>query len=214
MPSVETNFVNKETGEIEVKYRPGHPRQYRFDASRGMFNVAGNENLTKKGEALSFIPVAYRIFKDDILGYGLKSWAEFFFINNSGHMCSLLFHGYSVENLEKCTNDLFYDDVNLAQVTITATPIEKTKNSEGEGKGNKYFMAEFSYKVLTEEKQKEIKPLGEDLQIFRQDTLTGDCKLELSVGYKPNIQMLNGSGTVEAEAIEVDIQKEESKEAA
>ena len=187
LPSLETNFTNSETGELNIKYRPGFPRHYRFDASRGVFSL--NEmTITKRGEPLTFISISYRIFKDDILGFGLKKWAEFFFLNQAGHVCSLLFHGYSVENLERKTNELFYDEVNLSEVILTVTPIEKTKK-EGEGKGSKYFIAEFSYQVLTNEQRNEIKLLGEALNIWRADTLTGDSTMELSVNYKPPIQL-------------------------
>lgn len=187
-PSLETNFTNSETGELQIKYRPGFPRHYRFDASRGLFSLS-EMTITKKAEPLSFIPISYRIFKDDILGYGLKKWVEFFFINQLGHVCSLLFHGYSVENLERCTHDLFYDEVNLSEVILTVTPIEKTKK-EGEGKGSKYFIAEFSYKVLSNEQRNEIKLLGEAINVWRADTLTGDSTMELSVNYKPPIHLI------------------------
>ncbi len=188
LPSLVTNFVNTETGELPIKYRPGFPRHYRFDASRGVFNL--NEmTITKKGEPLTFIPIAYRIFKDDILGFGLKKWAEFFFINQVGHVGSLLFHGYSVENLERKTNELFYDEVNLSEVILTVTPIEKTKK-EGEGKGSKYFIAEFSYQILSNNQRQEIKLLGETLNAWRADTLTGDSTIELSVNYHPPIQLI------------------------
>ena len=36
-PTTNTNFVNPDTGELTIKYRPGYPRSYRFDASRGQF---------------------------------------------------------------------------------------------------------------------------------------------------------------------------------
>ena len=188
LPSLETNFANQETGELQIKYRPGFPRHYRFDASRGLISLS-DMNITKKAEPLSFIPISYRIFQDDILGYGLKKWAEFFFINQLGHVCSLLFHGYSVENLEKGTHDLYYDEVNLSEVILTVTPIEKTKK-EGEGKGSKYFIAEFSYKVLSNEQRNEMKLLSESLNVWRTDTLTENSTMELSVNYNPPIQLI------------------------
>ena len=188
LPSLETSFANAETGELQIKYRPGFPRHYRFDASRGLISLS-DMNITKKAEPLSFIPISYRIFQDDILGYGLKKWAEFFFINQLGHVCSLLFHGYSVENLEKGTHDLYYDEVNLSEVILTVTPIEKTKK-EGEGKGSKYFIAEFSYKVLSNEQRNEMKLLSEALNVWRTDTLTENSTMELSVNYNPPIQLI------------------------
>ena len=188
LPSLETSFANPETGELQIKYRPGFPRHYRFDASKGLFSLS-EMNITKKSEPLSLIPISYRLFQDDILGYGLKKWAEFFFINQLGHVCSLLFHGYSVENLERCTSDLFYDEVNLSEVILTVMPIEKTKK-EGEGKGNKYFIADFSYKVLSNEQRNEIKLLGESLNVWRTDTLTGNSSMELSINYNPPVQII------------------------
>ena len=190
LPSLETDFVNKKSGEINIRYRPGFPRRYRFDASRGVFGVNGDATISKRGASISFIPISYRVFKDDILGYGLKKWIEFFFVNQAGHLCSLLFHGFSVENLQRKTNDLFYDEVNLSQVILTATPIEKVKQ-EGEGKGNKYFIAEFSYKVLEKEQQANIKLIGEALNIWQSDTLTGDAIVEIAVNFKPPIQIIN-----------------------
>ena len=64
-PSLETNFTNPENGELKIKYRPGFPRHYRFDASRGLFSLS-DMTITKKSEPLTFIPLSYRIFKDDI----------------------------------------------------------------------------------------------------------------------------------------------------
>lgn len=188
LPSQQTNFIDSETAELNVKYRSGFPRNYRFDASRGIF-ILGEVPITQKGESLTFIPISYRLFKDDILGYGLKKWAEFFFVNQVGHVCSLLFHGYSVENLERKTNELYYDEVNLTEVILTAKPVEKTKKS-GEGKGSKYYIAEFSYQVLSNEARSEIKLLGESINVYRADTLTGDALMELSVNYKPPFQLI------------------------
>ena len=99
-----------------------------------------------------------------------------------------------------------YDSVNLSQVMLTATPVEKVK-SAGEGKGNKYFIAEFSYKVLDEKQQEDVKLIGESLNIWRSETLTGDASVELSVNYNPPIQQLNGSGSAEA----MENNKEEGK---
>lgn len=200
LPSMQTNFLDKETGELKIKYRPGYPRNYRFNASRGVFSLNPETDITSKGEALVFVPVSYRLFRDDILGFGLKKWVEFFFVNKAGHLCSLLFHGFSVDNLERCTNDLFYDGVNLSQVVLTAKPVEKVK-AEGEGKGSKYFVAEFSYKVLDTERQIEVNLLSEGVNIWRADTLTGDATVELSVNYKAPIQALNESDVLEDQIV-------------
>ena len=98
--------------------------------------------------------------------------------------------------MEKRTNDLFYDNLDLCQVILTATPVERIKQS-GEGKGNKYFIAEFTYKPLENKALQEILIIGDGLNIWRAGTLTGDAQTELSVNYRPPIQLLNGTGTIE-----------------
>jgi hypothetical protein len=63
------NLINPETGEIaRIAYLPGCPRQYRFDASRGMFNLKGETPITKPKEGFTIVPIAFRISRDDILG--------------------------------------------------------------------------------------------------------------------------------------------------
>lgn len=72
--------LDTETGEVIDKYLyiPGNPKQYRFDAKEGKFSIHYDENnrsggpLEKLGYSLSFQPIAWRIFSDDILGQGLK----------------------------------------------------------------------------------------------------------------------------------------------
>lgn len=193
LPSLKTDFIDKETGELKVRYRSGFPRSYRFDASRGIF-VIGEKPITQRGESLNFIPIGYRIFQDEIMGLDLKKWVEFFFLNQAGHVCSLLFHGFSVESLERKTNDLFYDEVNLTEVQLTVKPIEKIKKS-GEGKGSKYFIAEFDYKILNTQERADIKLLGESLPLFRNDTLTGNALMELSVHYCPPVHLTEVNAT-------------------
>ena len=73
--------INELTGEVvnKYKYLEGHPRQYRFDAKEGVFNINGTEKL---GRTLTFQPIAWRIFTDNILNMGTKNWAEIFFIDD------------------------------------------------------------------------------------------------------------------------------------
>jgi len=183
------NLVNEKTGEVKLKYLPGYPRQIRFDASRGFFNIKGEIPLTKKGEEFTVLPVAYRIFKDDILGMGRKLWVEFFFINNSNQMCALMLHGYSVQNLMRQTDEMFYDDVSLADVALTIKPVEKTcSTADDQGKFPKYFMCEFSYKKLNKKTLDTLSTAIKGLQIWRADTLTGDAMVSFSRGYNPPIR--------------------------
>ena len=97
-----TAALDEDSGEVtetsRFRYLTGHPRQIRFDAKAGQFNIGGTTPL---GSSLSFVPLAWRIFQDDILNMGRKTWAELFFVDEKGAVCAVLFHGYSVENLER-----------------------------------------------------------------------------------------------------------------
>ena len=100
--------VHDLTGEVVSKYKylEGHPRQYRFDAKEGVFNINGAEKL---GRTFTFQPIAWRIFTDAILGMGTKNWAELFFIDEKNCVSSILFHSYSVDNIFRLIVRLYYD---------------------------------------------------------------------------------------------------------
>jgi hypothetical protein len=79
-----------------------------------------------------------RIFEDDIMQMGRKKWAEIFFIDDKNCVCAILFHGWSVENLFKLIEPLYYDDLTLADVIITATA-RKKENTKISPKGVYYI---------------------------------------------------------------------------
>lgn len=126
------------TSFSELKYLPGLPREYRFNAKTGELHLGTGAAVTKKGEAFSLIPIAYRIFSADMFNYEGKDWAEIFFINASGHISVLMVHGFSVDALRACMADLYYEGVNLCQAVITITPTPKS-NEFGT-----YYIAQFS----------------------------------------------------------------------
>ena len=173
----------KSVPESEIKYLPGHPRQYRFDASRGLINLNGETNITKKGSTFTFIPIGFRIFRDDILGMGKKKWAEFFFLNQSNHVCNLLVHGYSVEQLMKTIEQMYYDEANLCDVELTLKPVERT-NTAAE---SKYFIADFSYKLLPQESRDLLQTITSELELWREETFTGDAEVSLQMNFFPPI---------------------------
>ena len=180
-------LVNAENGEVaKVKYLAGFPRSYRFDASRGYFNVGGMQPISKKDEPITIIPVAYRIFTADILGVTGKQWVEIFFLNESNHLCNILFHGYSVDSLLENTQELFYDDVNLCGVALTIQPIEKVSKQQDEnGKHPKYYIGKFTYQLLDEVARENLKAAVEQMPIFRSDTLTEEVENQVSINYNP-----------------------------
>jgi hypothetical protein len=175
--------LDEDTGEVtekpRFKYLLGHPRQIRADLKAGCFNVNGQDVL---GKTLTFIPVALRIFSDNILSMGRKVWAEVFFVDASNVVCAVLFHGYSVENLQKLNAELFYDDLKLTEVELTVTPVKK--QTEKEGKPATYFIAEFSYKPAAPAEVEARRQFAEDFDLYREETLTGMADVRLLNGYR------------------------------
>lgn len=177
--------VNELTGEVvnngvvrRYKYLEGHPRQYRFDAKEGVFNINGNE---KPDRTLTFQPIAWRIFTDNILNMGTKNWAEIFFIDEKNCVSAVLFHGYSVDNIFRLIEPLYYDDLTLADVVITAVA-EKKENNKIQPKGV-YYIANFTYKMADVEKTKALKQFAQEVKVFRQETLTDIANIKTAMNY-------------------------------
>jgi hypothetical protein len=180
--------VDEETGEViekpRFKYLPGHPRQIRFDAKAGSFNINGEQTI---GKTISFIPVALRIFSDNILNMGRKLWAELFFVDGAGAVCAVLFHGYSVENLQKLNAALFYDDLKLTDVVLTVEPIKKQTEKPDEAgvlKKANYFIAEFKYTAADPAEVEARRQFVEDFDLYREETLTGAADTRIVQGYR------------------------------
>ena len=134
------------------------------------------------GNNLSFIPLAWRIFQDDILNMGRKLWAELFYADDKGAICAVLFHGYSVENLYRLIEPLFYDELTLADVVVTvqATKKETTK----EGKKATYYIAEFSYAPADPAEVQARQAFARNFPIWREETSTDTAELRISHGYR------------------------------
>lgn len=160
------------------KYLEGHPRQYRFDAKEGVFNINGVEKL---GRTLTFQPIAWRIFTDNILNMGTKNWAELFFIDEKNCVSAVLFHGYSVDNIFRLIEPLYYDDQTLADVVITATA-EKKENNKIQPKGV-YYVSTFSYKLGDPARTAELKRYAQEVKVFRQETLTDIANIKTAYNY-------------------------------
>lgn len=177
--------INELTGEVvndwaarRYKYLEGHPRQYRFDAKEGVFTINGSEKI---GHTMTFQPIAWRIFTDNILNMGTKNWAEIFFIDAKNCVSAVLFHGYSVDNIFRLIEPLYYDDLTLADVVITAVA-ERKENTKIQPKGI-YHIATFSYALGEPEKTAELKAFAQDFKIFRQETLTDIANIKTAMNY-------------------------------
>jgi hypothetical protein len=170
--------TGEETWSNRFRYLPGHPRQVRFDAKAGQFNINGTTPL---GSSLSFIPLAWRVFQDDILNMGRKLWAELFFADEKGAVCAVLFHGYSVENLYRLIEPLFYDDLTLADVVVKVTA--EKKQTTKEGKTATYYIAQFSYEAADAAEVAARRDFARDFPIWRAETYTGAADLRIQHGY-------------------------------
>jgi hypothetical protein len=151
----------------EIKYLPGFPRKYRFDAKNGKLNFNGQTDITQKGQAFTIIPLAHRVFTGEILGYSRRKWAELFFVNRAGHLCSLLFHGYSVDQMQLILGDLYYEDAGLTDIQLTVHP-EARSNDFGN-----YYVASFGFEVLPPADREQLALVAESLPpIYRQDIIS------------------------------------------
>ena len=181
-PAYLLDKLDEATGEVTqvpaFRYLPGHPRQVRFDAKAGQFNINGTVPL---GASISFVPLAWRVFQDDILNMGRKLWAELFFADEKGAVCAVLFHGYSVENLYRLIEPLFYDDLTLADVRVTVTA--EKKQTTKEGKTATYFIAQFSYAAADAAEVAARRDYARDFPIWRAETHTGKADMRIQHGY-------------------------------
>jgi hypothetical protein len=169
MPSLTTdNHLDTETGEIKTpKYVEGNPRQYRFDASKGVLNLNGIETITKPGDHIRMLPIALRIFRADLFEMGNKEWVEIAFINCKNQLGVVMLHGFSVENLLRESSELFYEDLEITECIMTIKPFEKTIKQTG----NKFYICEFTFEAAEKNLVQATKAAVEHLKIYRMDTL-------------------------------------------
>lgn len=171
--------VDEETGEVynvpKYKYLEGQPRQFRTGAKDGKFNVMNGKVL---GSSLSFQPIAFRFFQDNIFKQGLKNWAEIFFIDENNCVAALLFHGFSAENLARLAEPLYYQDKFLTDVVITAQ-LEKQVN-EKLSPPVTFYIASFTFEDADPERTKELKAFTKLHKFYRRESLTKDATVTSS----------------------------------
>ena len=153
--------------KINIKYLRGRPRPYRFDASRGILNINGETNVTSSGKPFTLIPIAYRIFSDQLFDLSRREWLELYFIDAVGAISIVMFHGYSVEEFMQMSQKLYYEDLGITEIEITVHPQAK----ESKTSGSKYFIASFEYKAAPKEYLEIAKAITKGLEIYRADTL-------------------------------------------
>jgi hypothetical protein len=186
------SLSHEETNTRNFRYLEGRPRQYRADAKAGNFNINGGNSI---GETLSFTPIAWRFFEDDILQMGSKKWVELFFVDDKKCVSAILFHGYSREHLEKLAQDLFYDDVTLSDVVLTVKFVQK-KNEKIKPAAT-YHIAEFEVEeVVDAQKVRELQEFASKNKIYRLETLSETCLMQAFHNYYIPQDVLPLSGQV------------------
>ena len=160
------NLMDSTSKTLNLKYLKGHPRQYRFDASRGVFNIQGEIPVTKAGKPFSLIPIGYRVFKDSLFGTSKRNWLELFFIDNIGAVASVMLHGYSVEHFFNMSQKLFYENLKITEIKITITTQERQT-----AKGEKYYIAEFEHEAADADYLKLVKTSTDGFELYREDTI-------------------------------------------
>lgn len=178
-----------------VKYLVGEPRPIRFDAKAGSFNANGKEQL---GSSLTFQPLAWEFFNGNILNMGLKSWVEFFYLDERNRLCSILFHGNSVNALKQVQVPLFYDDMRLADVILTVTA-EKKEYTKIQPK-SVYYIADFQYVEADTKRTADLAEFAASTPIYREETINDTRIGTASYGYRvpdhiiSRVFGLNGNG--------------------
>lgn len=170
---------------LEIRYMPGNPRSYRLDLGKGILNIEGKEQITQAGESFKVIPIAFRCLKDGLFGQAEKKWCEVYFINQEGHLCVFMFHGFSVQNLSESARDLFYQKRGLCEVQWIIK-LEKKTNKEGQS----YYMAFFDFMSLTSKELERHHHYINEItatyhHIYRADTL--DTKTLFSENYSTHL---------------------------
>lgn len=197
-------ILDEETGEILDKYLyiEGAPRPYRFDAKEGVFAIEGVDRV---GRTLTFQPIAWRIFTDDILKLGLKQWAEIFFVDEHDCVSAVAFHGYSVNNILNLIKPLTYARKKLSDVVVTAVA-EKKENTKIQPKGI-YYIASFSFVMANAERVKELKEYVDTIKLYRRETITAGAAYRTIVNaFNPftpeNCDYLAEAGFVRSEPVD------------
>ncbi len=164
-------FIGKEGEIITPRYIVGEPRDYRLNLGNGVLTLGGGKQVTEPKASFKVLPIATRCIEGALFGQPAKKWFEVYFINEAGHICQFMFHGFSVDNLNRASKELRYDETKLCEVVWTVRLVEKTNQAQK----STYYMAEFSFEEVKAEDLPTLKALQNNIkeeyqQIYRQAT--------------------------------------------
>jgi hypothetical protein len=196
-------LFNEETASSNIKYLIGKPRSYHYNASKGSLLLNGEIPITMQMEAFSFVPIAYRLFRDSLFTKKgaisvEKDWVEFYVLNENLQICVITFHQYSVEMfLQHFADYLYYDDLTPCECVFTVTPMAKTTQKLGETFN--YTIASFRSTKADKDTIEAIRILTETVrQIYRRDTFREEVRHTES----QNFNLLETSGSRHMRLIE------------
>jgi len=172
MPISDPAKFIQEGGEIITpRYIVGEPRDYRLNLGNGVLTLGGGKQVTEPKASFKVLPIAVRALEGAIFGQPAKNWFEVYFINEANQLCLFMFHGFSVDNLNKSSKELRYDETKLCEVIWNVRLKEMTNTAQK----STYYMAEFSFEEVKAEDLATLKALQNNINeqyssIYRQDT--------------------------------------------
>ncbi len=164
-------FIGENGEIITPRYIVGEPRDYRLNLGNGVLTLGGGKQVTEPKASFKVLPIAVRGLQGAIFGQSDKNWFEVYFINEANQLCLFMFHGFSVDNLNKSSKELRYDDTKLCEVIWNVRLKEMTNKVQK----STYYMAEFSFEEVKEEDLVTLKAVQANIKeehgaIYRQDT--------------------------------------------
>ena len=111
-----SKFVGKAGEIITPRYIIGEPRDYRLNLGNGVLTLGGGKQVTEPKASFKVLPIAVRAIEGALFGQPAKKWFEVYFINEANHLCQFMFHGFSVDNLNRASKGLIYDEPNFVKL--------------------------------------------------------------------------------------------------
>jgi hypothetical protein len=91
----------------------------------------------------------------------------------------------------KTIERMHYDEANLCDVELTLKPTERINKVAK----SKYFIADFSHKLLPQESRDMLQTLTSELELWREETFTGDAEVSLQMNFFPPVQQVLSENT-------------------
>lgn len=212
-PTTTAQAASPQTGEIQqIKYFDGTLSEYRFNGQNGRFNING---ITDIGVKFTFLPVAWRFFKDELFGRGrMDDWAEIFFVDAQGCLSGIMFTNSSALEIVELLPKLYYAGLSLTEVVLTVTS-EKKVTDKGEEKVS-WYLAKFDFEPAPVEEVARLAEFAKNTPIFRRETITPSVIFRSASDYYPvkMARLLVGLSDEQPEDADFDLVVEDTKQAA